>query len=314
VARRYTAAALTAAGGLVTGAMWLRAHREHAAVERIRSALERVAQGDLSSRLDGGDLADSFNRAVDHMAVMYSALERVVVRQRRFVADASHELRTPLTTVTTTLEMLERFPDMAAERRDRAVADAVSEATRMGVLIQQLIQLARFDAGDPVERQPIEWDALIDEFQQRVADAVAPRTVEVLRSDPLGRGLGDGSLLRQLIDELAANVAGHTPEDCRVTLRVGRNRDGLMVELSDTGPGVRDELRDRIVERFVQADPARHGQGSGLGLALAAAIAASHRGHLDVAATEPHGLTIRVVLPDAGPAAERRRAPRPSRG
>ncbi|WP_319044034.1 HAMP domain-containing sensor histidine kinase [Kribbella solani] len=219
-------------------------------------------------------------------------------RMRRFVADASHELRTPLTSIR-------GFAELARQRGDLTDADTMrrieDEAKRMGLLVDDLLLLARLDQQRPLRMEsvdllPIAADALHN------AQAVQPDRNLLLTILPDSQApvvLGDEARLRQVLGNLVSNALHYTPVDAPVTVSVGTRGNEAVLEVSDTGPGLSDEQKARVFERFYRADTARTRTtgGSGLGLSIVAALVAAHGGRVTTSNTDPHGATFTVYLP-----------------
>jgi two-component system OmpR family sensor kinase len=226
-------------------------------------------------------------------------------RMRQFVADASHELRTPLTTIRGFAELYRQGAVGSAEDGARLVRRIEDEAARMGLLVEDLLLLARLDHERPIELAPVELPVLATDAVQ-AARAIAPeRTIEL--DVPPGAGnlvvLGDDGRLRQVIGNLMTNALTHTPPDASITVRLNEG-PGHTAELdvSDTGPGLTDAQAERVFERFYRADAARTRRaagapGTGLGLAIVAAIVTAHHGSVDVHSERGRGATFRVRLP-----------------
>lgn len=284
-------------------------------LRRIEATAGLIAEGDLSRRVDvhgGGTeverLGASFNTMVDRIETAFgekdSALAAKAVSEeklRRFVADASHELRTPLTSIRAHAELFRRG---AADRpEDLAVVmrRIEDEAARMGVLVDDLLLLARLDQGRPLERAPVELavvaaDAVAD------ARAVEPDRPITVEADPTVVVEGDDARLRQVVANLLANVREHTPAATPVTVRVRAEHGRAVLEVADRGPGLSAADAARVFERFYRADGsrARSTGGSGLGLSIVAAIAAAHGGAAEVRSAPGEGATFAIRLPRAG--------------
>ncbi|WP_428963743.1 sensor histidine kinase [Micromonospora fluostatini] len=226
-------------------------------------------------------------------------------RMRQFVADASHELRTPLTTIRGFAELYRQGAARNPEQTAGLLRRIEDEAARMGLLVEDLLLLARLDRERPLALVPVELPVLASEAVQ-AAHAVAPDRRIELEIAP-GSGplvvLGDDARLRQVIGNLMTNALTHTPPDARVTLRLRTEPGNLaVVEVADTGPGLSPEQSERVFERFYRADAARTRRadgatGTGLGLAIVAALVAAHQGTVEVAETPGGGATFRVRLP-----------------
>ena len=226
-------------------------------------------------------------------------------RMRQFVADASHELRTPLTTIRGFAELYRQGAARDPEQTAGLLRRIEDEAARMGLLVEDLLLLARLDRERPIALAPVELPVLAGDAVQ-AARAVAPDRRIELDIEPGAGNLvvhGDDARLRQVIGNLMTNALTHTPPDASVTLRL-RTEPGnvAVVEVADTGPGLTPEQAERVFERFYRADVARTRRAggtisTGLGLAIVAALVAAHHGTVEVTETPGGGATFRVRLP-----------------
>jgi two-component system OmpR family sensor kinase len=231
-------------------------------------------------------------------------------KMRQFVADASHELRTPLTTIRGFAELYRQGAVANPDDVAKLVRRIEDEASRMGLLVEDLLLLARLDRERPLVLAPVELPVLALDAVQ-AARAVAPdRTNELDVRDSAERlvAWGDDARLRQVIGNLMTNALVHTPADASVTLRLsGESGNRAVVEIADTGPGLSPEQREHVFERFYRADEARtrnterRATGTGLGLAIVAAIVRAHHGSVEVLSEPGKGATFRVTLPALEP-------------
>ncbi|MDX6218689.1 MAG: two-component system, OmpR family, sensor kinase, partial [Frankiales bacterium] len=222
-------------------------------------------------------------------------------RMRRFIGDASHELRTPLTSIRGFAELYRQGALPASADVDRAMSRVESEAARMGLLVEDLLLLARLDQQRPLERLDVD---LLELATDAVADALAvdpsrPVRLEAVADGPPPVVSGDPARLRQVFGNLVTNALTHTPSGTPVVMRVSTSTDKAVVEVSDTGPGIPAEDRGRIFERFFRTDASRTraSGGTGLGLSIVAALVAAHGGSVEVDDTPGGGATFRVTLP-----------------
>ncbi|MGC4897520.1 ATP-binding protein [Micromonospora sp. DT31] len=226
-------------------------------------------------------------------------------RMRQFIADASHELRTPLTTIRGFAELYRQGAVREPQQTTDLLRRIEDEASRMGLLVEDLLLLARMDRERPIALAPVELPVLALDAVE-AARVVAPQRRIELEWDP-GVGplvvLGDDARLRQVIGNLMTNALTHTPPDTEVTLRLRAEEGNLaVVEVADTGPGLTPEQAERVFERFYRVDAARTRRpgvptSTGLGLAIVAALVAVHHGTVEVAETPGGGATFRVKLP-----------------
>ncbi len=274
-------------------------------LEDIGGVAGAIAKGDLSRRVpiegertEVGRLGLSLNAMLGQIQSAFEARRASEDRLRRFVADASHELRTPLTSIRGYAELFRRG---AAERPadlEKAMRRIEEEATRMGVLVDDLLLLARLDQGRPLDRAPVD---LVRVAADAVDDARATDPDRALSLDGPEHLVieGDEPRLRQVAVNLVANACQHTPVEAPVVVRVTTSDGQAVLEVADRGAGLEPEAAQKVFERFYRADPSRSrsGGGSGLGLSIVAAIAEAHGGRAIVDSTPGQGACFRVILP-----------------
>ncbi len=296
-------------GGLALLALWL-VRIGLRPLEQIGETADAIAAGDLSQRVadenprtEIGRLGRTLNAMLGRIEESFEERRRNEERLRQFVADASHELQTPLTSVRGYAELFRRG---AAQRPDdlaTTMRRIEAEATRMGVLVDDLLLLARLDQGRPMDDERLDLTALVSDL---VADArvVEPDRPFAEESDGPVWVRGDDARLRQVVGNLLSNARAHTPAGAPVTVRTLVRGGEAVIEVADRGPGLVPEHAARVFERFFRADPsrARTSGGSGLGLSIVSSIAEAHGGRAEVSSTPGDGATFRVVLPLAGPA------------
>ncbi|MFF5156661.1 sensor histidine kinase [Streptomyces sp. NPDC000348] len=257
---------------------------------------------------DGGpevaELRTAFNTMLEHIDGSLAVRAEAELRLRRFVADASHELRTPLMSVRGYADLFQYAAANEPAERERHLARLRAEAARMGVLLDDLLLLARLDAAE-VEAPLRTADTDLAELVQQAADAFRashpghPLTVTagagplVLRLDP--------QRVRQVLDNLLTNAAVHTPAGTRVSVAVRVAGDSALVRVTDAGPGVPAEDRERVFDRFYRVDKARSRDrgGSGLGLAVARSLVRAHGGGIELSGG-PGATVFTVRLPLSG--------------
>ena len=261
-----------------------------------RVARTRDPEVDLP-KLRAEDEVAALSRTLDEMlgelAEAHTETESALARQRQFVADASHELRTPLTSILANLELLEASLD----GEDREVAgSALRSSQRMKRLVADLLLLARADAGRQAPRELVDLSAVVREAAGEAAPLAEHHELEVDASGPV---MVEGSAddLHRLVLNLIQNALVHTPPGTQVTVRL-RNGDDAELVVEDDGPGVPDDLRQRLFERFVRGH-GDTGGGSGLGLAIVRAVAETHGGSVALGERDDGGARFVVKLPPA---------------
>ncbi|MCS0601619.1 HAMP domain-containing histidine kinase [Streptomyces sp. LP11] len=245
---------------------------------------ERVPESECDPRTEVGQVGVALNRMLDHVHGALHARQQSETRVRRFVADASHELRTPLASIRGYAELTRRGREQVGADTRHALGRIESEAGRMSLLVEDLLLLARLDAGRPLQ---FEQTDLVPLVVDTVSDARAAGLTHNWRLDlPDEPALvrADAARLQQVLVNLLGNARAHTPAGTTVTARVRRAGDRLCVDVQDDGPGIPAELLPHVFERFARGDSARtRATGStGLGLAIVQAVAAAHGGEVTV--------------------------------
>lgn len=283
---------------------------------RVPDRDPRTEVGRLSAALNGmlGQIQGAFaaTEASEAAARESEASARTSEeRMRRFVGDASHELRTPLTTIRGFAELYRQGAASDPAAVARLLGRIEGEAARMGLLVEDLLLLARLDSQRPLEQQPVDLLVLASDAVHD-ASAVArdrPVRLEVLAGPGTPEVVGDEHRLRQVLSNLVTNALTHTPAGTPVTVRVGTRpgRDGetdpdggeAVLEVSDEGPGLAPEDAERVFERFYRTDTSRTraSGGTGLGLSIVAALVAAHGGTVELESVPGRGATFRVRLP-----------------
>jgi two-component system sensor histidine kinase MtrB len=286
-------------------------------IQRARDVAEEIAAGNLAARIpqatsqdDFGKLAESFNRMTDNLAQKIGELEHVGSLQARFVSDVSHELRTPLATVRMAADYIHAARAGLPPDAQRAAVLLERELERFENLLEDLLEISRFDAG-VINLEPVEVDlsGLLDE----VVDALDPiahgRKVDVALEVDRSQGqplvAADPRRLDRVFSNLVKNAIEHTVEG-DVRIWVGRRARDVIVTVADEGEGIPAEDLPHIFERFYRADVhrARTLGGTGLGLAIALENVNLHRGSIDVQSEVGHGSTFTVTLPAIDPKPE----------
>ncbi len=262
-------------------------------LEDVERTADSIAAGNLDQRVPGADQPTEVGRLARALNVMLERIQAAFAARvasenrlkesdrhlRQFVADASHELRTPIAAVSAYAELFERGAAQHADDLPRVFTGIRTETARMERLVNDLLTLARFDEGLPLQIVPTELVGLAAEAVH-TAGTVGPEwPVQFTASHPV-EVMGDPVRLRQVIDNLLANVRAHTPPGTTSSVRVDQEGETAEIVVKDAGPGMPTEEAARVFERFYRADASRarsHG-GSGLGLSIVAAIVTAHGG------------------------------------
>jgi two-component system OmpR family sensor kinase len=274
-------------------------------LDRMAETAGAIAGGDLSKRVEPADdrtevgqLGTALNTMLGRIETSFEEQRASEARLRRFVADASHELRTPLTSIRGYAALFRRGAADRPEDLERAMRRIEDEGARMGLIVDDLLLLARLDQGRPLERRPVDLTALAGDAADdlRAADPDREVTLDAQRDVAVE---GDEPRLRQVVANLLDNARTHTPAGTPVTIRLAVEGQDAVLDVADRGPGMSDDEAARVFERFYRGDPSRSREsgGTGLGLSIAAAIVRAHGGTIGVSAAPGEGTTFRIRLP-----------------
>lgn len=261
---------------------------------------ERVPAEDTDRSTEVGQVGAAFNEMLDHVNDALNARHQSEQRVRQFVADASHELRTPLASIKGYAELSRREPDPLPTSVNHAMDRIQSEAGRMSALVEDLLLLARLDAGRPLESTPVDLSMLVvDAVSDAHAAAPGHHWSLDLPPEPI-EVTGDQARLHQIVANLLANARTHTPAGTTVTTSVRSEGGAVRIAVHDDGPGVPDTLKANVFERFARGDDARNraGGSTGLGLSIVSAVTKAHGGRVELD-SRPGDTTFSLVLPAA---------------
>lgn len=287
-------------GGTLAGSWWLAARAVRPVQEIIRQA-EAVRPGTPGPRIEAWADSREYVRLVQVLNTMLARIDAAFEAQRRFTADASHELRSPLTAMRGELELARRRP-RPAEEYERVIDSALEEVERLSRIAEDLLTLARSDAGVlQLRPQKVDLAATAERVVERLALAASAKNVElVLRAEPPVTALVDEDLVSRLLWNLATNAIKFTPAGGRVVLSATRENGTVALAVTDTGPGIPEDALPQVFDRFYRADeartPAAPSQGTGLGLAIVRAIAELHGAEISARNTGS-GAEFTVRLP-----------------
>lgn len=307
---------------------WALAGAAFRPIEKIIGAAASIQQSsDLKRRIQYHgprdelyQLVETLNGLLERVENLYGRLEEINEAQKRFVADASHELRTPLTTIRGNAELLIKMGDRDPDVRAEAMADIAGEAERLTRLVSNLLYLARADAGQAIDTRPVSLGALMEQVSGRLK-FITGRPVQIEGTTCLSEDLTvevNPDLMTQAVSILIDNAVKYTPGEGVVSLGlvlgeglIGEDAEGgaggigpirvkpghAAIYVKDTGPGIPEEERREIFNRFYRGKTARGGSGSGLGLSIARLIVEKHGGHIELASKVGVGSIFAVMLP-----------------
>jgi signal transduction histidine kinase len=305
---------LSVLGGLVLGALlsvWT-ARALWAPLERLQRALSQVADGDYTAPVDLpyeqkgelGELSTSFRG----MAQRLAELDQL---KAEFLAVAGHELKTPINVIRGYTELIEEELSGEVTTHQREILDGIAEQTRsMTRMVSHLMDISRLEAGDfPMERERVLLEDLLLGLQ-RSAEVLARRrgielTVEILPDAPDEVHVDVDLVRDEVLGNIVSNALRFTPDDGHIRIRAWAQDGGVTIEVADSGPGIPDDHRPHVFEKYYQAERSR-AMGSGLGLAIAREVVEVHGGRIHLADDvdgELSGAVFRVWLPAPAPLA-----------
>jgi heavy metal sensor kinase len=289
--------ALAGAGGY-----WF-ARRNLAPLDAMAAQAARITANNLDARLEIGSAAAELTTLAASFNELLARIDQSFEGMRRFVADASHELRTPVAVIRGEADVVLSHDRSAPEYRE-SLAIILDESRRLSLLVDDLLNLARADAGRvKLRTQPFYWNDLLSDCCRSMQSIAAARRIHLAyRAAPDMPDLpfdGDEELLRRMTLNLLDNAIRYTPPGGRVSAELEARAGGVMLRISDTGIGIAAEAVPHVFERFFRADKARSREsgGFGLGLAIVKWIAESHRGVVELASQPGAGSVFTVTLP-----------------
>jgi heavy metal sensor kinase len=284
--------AVAAFGGWLLGRRGLRPLADIAEQARgvtARTPDNRIAVADAGVELDA--VAASFNHVLDRLGT-------ALATQRQFMADASHELRTPVSIMRTAADVTLSRPNRdEAEYRD-ALGAVAEQSSRLARLVDDMLVLARADAGGyPMIRAEVDLDGIVDDCVREFSPRAAEKDIRLTSSVQPVSVVADAALLRRMLGNLLGNALVYTPPGGTVDVRMVPDAGGVSIHVADTGPGIALRDQQRIFDRFVRLDPARAEGGAGLGLSIARWIAEAHGGRVELLRSDPTGSVFAATIP-----------------
>jgi two-component system OmpR family sensor kinase len=268
-------------------------------IEAMARQADLISGGDLTERVATHNPRTEVGRLGTALNGMLARIDASQQQMRRFFGDASHELRTPLASLRANAQLYQQGALQDPDDVDEVMDRIVLETRRMGRLVDDMLRLARLGQHPDQFREPVDVTAVVTGCAERARIADPTRTWQVRVAEGL-TVTGDQELLSRAVDNLLMNVLVHTPvgtAGTAGTITASGGDDGVMIEVSDDGPGVPPDQLPHIFERFYRAGTRSGGSGSGLGLAIAAEVASAHGGTAQAAPVSPRGLRVTLTLP-----------------
>lgn len=285
---------LAVAGGYVVMRQALRP------VDELTRSAERITSHNLGERLPVAPTGDELERLSVALNRMVARLEEAFTHIRRFTADASHELRTPLTVLRGELEAVTQRAGLNPELHE-VIGSALEETERLSKIVNSLLTISHLDAGESwMERKRFDLAALAESTVEQLRQLAEDKDISLSSHARQPVGIeGDPARVKQVIVNLLDNAIKYTPEGGSVDVTVKAVAKSAVLEVSDSGMGIPNDVLHQIFERFYRVDKARSRQmgGTGLGLAIVKSICAAHGGQVNVESGEGKGSRFRVELP-----------------
>jgi heavy metal sensor kinase len=278
---------------------YLLARRALAPVDRMAERARSINAERLNDRLPIDNPNDELGRLATVFNETLTRLELSFDQMRRFTADASHELRTPLTAIRSVGEV-----GLRGRRDEKAYRDIIGsmleEVDRLALLVDRLLTLSRADTGQSkLSVELVDIPELAEEIAEQLGVLAEEKnqTIEV-HSERVPRWVGDRIVLRQALLNLVDNGIKYSPVGGKIGIRVAETKDGVVIDVTDTGPGIPADLQSRIFDRFYRVDKARSREngGTGLGLAIAKWAVEVNGGHLTLEPAAGVGSCFRITL------------------
>ncbi|RZU37047.1 two-component system sensor histidine kinase QseC [Fluviicoccus keumensis] len=271
---------------------------------RDMSPLEELRRNISERRLDHlqvirlNDEPEEIRPVTEAINHLFDRVTQGVERERAFIADAAHELRTPLSIIRLHAQNALQYPD--AERKNRSLEKVILGVDRNTRVVQQLLMMARLDASDALvmEVAAVDLRHIVLQLVQEFRPVLEGKRLELVMEagEYLPSVPGQADLLAVLVRNLLENAVNYTPENGSIRIAMSLKREGLMIQVEDSGPGVPEDKLSQISQRFVRAAP-RDIQGTGLGLEIVGRIVRLHRGEIRFANRLAGGFSVSVLLP-----------------
>ncbi len=265
----------------------------------ISATAAKISSGDLSQRINNTEAGSELGQLAAVLNSTFARLETAFAQQKQFASDAAHELRTPVTVILTQTQLaLGRERDAAGYKQ--TVETCQRAAQRMRKLIETLLELARFDAGqEMLKRMKFNLADTVGDGVEMIQPLAAERRIKIVsRLDPVAL-TGDSERLTQVVTNLLTNAVQYNRMDGEIRITLSEQAGLAVLEIADTGAGIAPEDQPRVFERFFRSDPSRTGGGNtGLGLSICKAIVEAHGGTIEFSSRQNVGTTFVVRLPN----------------
>ncbi|MGC9522805.1 MAG: sensor histidine kinase [Anaerolineae bacterium] len=286
------------------GIGWFLAGTTLRPIQRITQTAQQIGESrDFSSRVayegprdELGRLAMTFNSMLARLEDAYQRVAHALQVQRDFVTDVSHELRTPLTTIRGNLALLRRNPPLPSEEQTEILDDLTDESERLIRLVNDLLTLARADAGRKLDLAPVDVREVVDDVCRQARVLAPARSIGCARVED-AIAVANHDALKQVLLILMDNAIKHTKGPIELT--VTKDNHHVQIRVHDSGPGIPPDLQERLFDRFHRGDASRSTPGFGLGLSIAQALTEAQQGILQVESALSEGSTFTVQLPRA---------------
>lgn len=298
---------------LIGGATWLIVRRTLRPLDRVAAlathvstlplssgqgmVAERIPPQDTDRRTEVGKVGASVNDLLDHVETSLRARQAGEEKLRRFVADASHELRTPLASIRGYAELTRREREPVPGNVRHALDRVQSEAERMTSLVEDLLFLARLDAGRASQRTEVDLTRIVLDATGDAHVAGPEHVWQLDLPEDAVEAVGDPGELTQVVVNLLANARTHTPPGTIVLTSLREEGDEVVLTVADDGPGFAPGLADTLFERFTRGEESRTGGSTGLGLSIVAAVVTAHHGTVRATNRDDGGAQFEVRLP-----------------
>jgi two-component system sensor histidine kinase VicK len=277
----------------------------------MTTAAEAMADGDFSRKINVesedeiGILAKTFNDMATQIEFMLEELKKAEKLRREFVANVSHELRTPLTSIRTYAETMSDHQEIPQETEEEFLRVIINESDRMTKIVQDLLELSRFDSGTSVlSNEEFSIERSVRDIYAAIALGAKKHNQELnLELEwKLPKIRGDRARIEQVLMNIMSNALKYTPDGGRIDIYSGSSGADVWVRIEDTGVGIPPEDLVRVFDRFYRVDKARTREsgGTGLGLSIAKEIVTRHGGDIKIDSTPGEGTSVTVILPIAG--------------